>query len=802
MVDIRKFSIATGLSVNTKLWKNCTITWDELLKRLEKTTRTPETQGEYRNLPKSKQDSIKDVGGFVAGNLKNGRRKRENVNYRSIVTLDADFASEDFCDTVDMFAEYTYCIYSTHKHTPEKPRLRLLIPLSRDCTPDEYEAVARCIAEDIGIDMFDDTTYQPQRLMFWASTSIDGEYVFKHSENKLLDVDKVLSTYTDWKDVSQWPYSSRTVKNKERLLKKQEDPTTKKGVIGAFCRTYNVRDVIEKFLSDVYSPCENQDRYTYINGSTSAGLVIYDNGNFAYSNHATDPSGGTLCNAFDLVRLHKFLDLDDNAKEGTPTVKLPSYLAMQDFASKDKEVRLLMHKERTQSCTEDFKGIVESEESSNDDWILELATDSKNNNLPTIDNCLKIFKNDRQLKGKMAYNSFTRRHTALGILPWDKTDEQREWTDADDAGLRHYTESLYGIKSKASIQDAWTLVSMANQYNPVQDYLSSLEWDGISRAETLFIDYLGADDNLYTRASTRKMLTAGVARIFNPGVKYDNVLVLVGPQGCGKSYIIRRLGKHWFSDTLTTVQGKEAYEQLQGFWIIEIAELSALRRNEVEAVKHFTAKSEDAYRAAYGHHTEVRKRQCIFVGTTNQHEFLRDTTGNRRFFPIDVHIERAVKNVFEDLTDYEIDQIWAEVVQIYKQGEKLYMDTDELRKLSEQEQNQHFEESPLTGDVVKYLNTLLPENWGKMDLSDRRLFLNGNDFGVKEEGTVVRDKVCPLEVWCEAFGGDRKDFNYQKSKEIKDIINRTGEWEQVKYSIRFGDIYGNQRGFKRKNDYG
>ena len=126
------------------------------------------------------------------------------------------------------------------------------------------------------------------------------------------------------------------------------------------------------------------------------------------------------------------------------------------------------------------------------------------------------------------------------------------------------------------------------------------------------------------------------------------------------------------------------------------------------------------------------------------------------------------------------------------------MDTDELRKLSEQEQNQHFEESPLTGDVVKYLNTLLPENWGKMDLSDRRLFLNGNDFGVKEEGTVVRDKVCPLEVWCEAFGGDRKDFNYQKSKEIKDIIIRTGEWEQVKKSQRFGNLYGVQRGFIRK----
>ena len=207
---MRTFHIAVGISRNTNIWKNTTVTWEEMLERLKNTVRTPETQGEYRNLPKSKQDSIKDVGGFVGGNLKDGRRKRGCINSRSMITLDADFASEDFCESVEMFAEYTYCIYSTHKHTPEKPRLRLIIPLSRDCSADEYEAVARKIAENIGIDMFDDTTYQPQRLMYWPSTSIDGEYIFEHSENKLLDVEKILSSYNDWKDVSQWPSSSRT----------------------------------------------------------------------------------------------------------------------------------------------------------------------------------------------------------------------------------------------------------------------------------------------------------------------------------------------------------------------------------------------------------------------------------------------------------------------------------------------------------------------------------------------------------------------------------------------------------------
>lgn len=793
---MKTYCIATANDRFTKLWKNMEVTFDELINRLKTTTVTPETMGEFRNLPKSKQDNIKDVGGFVGGRLKNGIRRRENVECRSLLTLDADYATPDFCESIDLFANYSYIIYSTHKHTAEKPRLRLVIPLSRNCTAEEYEAIARKIADEIGIDQFDDTTYQPQRLMYWSSTSIDGEYVFKYSVRNPLDVDCVLARYDDWHNVDEWPFSSRTVKQKNRLLKKQEDPTTKKGVIGAFCRCYDIHTAIEEFLPDVYVKCSADDRYTYANGSTASGLVVYEDGRFAYSNHATDPAGGQLCNAFDLVRIHKYGSLDDDAKQGTPTSKLPSYIAMQEFASNNKAVRLLLHKEREQSCLSDFESDIESE--NDDDWVLELATDGKSNNLPTIDNCMKICQKDKRLRGKIAYNTFTRRHTVLGAMPWNSESESRDWSDVDDAGLRHYIENLYGIKGKAAITDAWSLVSMENSYNPVYDYLTGLKWDGIKRLETFFVDYLGADNNEYTRASTRKTLVAAVARIMNPGIKFDTVLTLVGSQGCGKSYSIKRLGGSWFSDTLTTVQGKEAYEQLQGFWLIEIAELAALRRNEVEAVKHFTAKSEDAYRAAYGHHTEVRKRQCIFIGTTNQHEFLRDQTGNRRFLPIDVHPHRATKSVFEDLTDYEVDMIWAEAVELYKNGEKLFMDTEELRTLAEAEQNRHFEESPLTGDVVKYLNTLLPDDWNKMQLYERRNYLNGYEMGAEQNGTNQRNRVCPLEVWCEAFGGDRKDFTYQKSKEIKDIIMRTGEWEQTKGAKKFGSIYGAQRGFLRK----
>jgi predicted P-loop ATPase len=270
---------------------------------------------------------------------------------------------------------------------------------------------------------------------------------------------------------------------------------------------------------------------------------------------------------------------------------------------------------------------------------------------------------------------------------------------------------------------------------------------------------------------------------------------------------VSRLGGKWLSDTLTSIQGKEAYEELQGFWIIEIAELSALRKHEVEAVKHFIAKQSDSYRAAYDRHVRTRARQCIFFGTTNNAEFLRDATGNRRFLPVDVDPVKARLSVFDDLTDEVRDQIWAEACEIERgtkdrAGEKLYLDTKELRRAAEAEQDRHFEQSPLTGEVEKFLETPLPENWAALDLADRRAYLHaGEDFGVKASGSgankFMREKVCPMEIWCEMLGGDKKDLTTPRSKEISDIILKTGKWEKAKSNLSFGALYGLQRGYKR-----
>src|SRR5690625_5125763 len=263
------------------------------------------------------------------------------------------------------------------------------------------------------------------------------------------------------------------------------------------------------------------------------------------------------------------------------------------------------------------------------------------------------------------------------------------------------------------------MVMLRHQYHPVRDYLDELEWDGVERVGRLFIDYLGADDTEYVREVTRKMLVAAVARVFNPGVKFDHMLVLVGRQGIGKSYILNLLGREWYSDTLDTVQGKEAYEQLHGVWVMEMGELTATKKADIEAIKHFITKQEDNYRVACGRHTRSFPRQCVFFGTTNDTEFLRDRTGNRRFWPVTVGRNPIIKDMWAELTKSEIDQVWAEAVTAYQNKEALYLDT-EMSLIAAEIQEEHVEESSKTGMIKEYLDILLPENWSDLDIHERR----------------------------------------------------------------------------------
>lgn len=786
-------SIATGASSKTKTWKNKTIQWSELVEKLSHTTRTPETVAEYKKLSKAEKGKIKDVGGFVGGCLKNGRRLKGNVQNRTLLTLDLDYIQGDIWSSIELLYDFSVVMYSTHTHTSDNQRLRLVIPLSRPVLPDEYQAIGRMVADDLGIDQFDDTTYEPERLMYWPSTPTDGDYVFKYQDLPWLNPDDILSRYTfGWQDISYWPESSRVRAKISSAIKKQEDPLTKKGIIGAFCRTYTITEVISEFLNEIYVPGADETRYTYAEGSTTGGVVIYDD-KFSYSHHGTDPASNTLCNAFDLVRIHKFGELDDEAKEDTPVNRMPSFTKMSEFAADDKKVIVTIGKEKMQAAQEDF-GVVEDE--SDAEWVKELTYTEQGKLKSTISNFLLIIENEPLLKGKIAYNEFSNRAVVVGQLPWRKKENKSDWNDTDDSGLREFIEKYYSISSTAKCADALALSFEKHSFHPIKDYIDSLMWDGEERIDKLFIDYLGAEDNNYVRTVTRKILVAAVARAFNPGCKFDNMPVLSGPQGIGKSTIIKKLGQEWYSDSLTTVSGKEAYEQLQGVWILEMGEMMATKKADIEATKHFLSKTEDIYRVAYGRRTSRFPRQCVFIGTTNDREFLRDKTGNRRFWPIDVGMKERSKSVFNDLNKYEIDQIWAEAYELYKNNEPLYLNSEEEKEAVKQ-QDSHSEESAKAGLIDEYLNKPITEEWYSLSLNDRRAYIQGGDFGEVPEGNITRTKTCVMEIWCELFNGDPKQLNPLLSREINEILRGFSDWE-LSGRLKFGKCYGQQRAYIRK----
>ena len=783
-------TIATAGSRKSTSWKNQDILWGQLAKRLSITQRTAETQDEYISMSKAKKSEIKDVGGFVGGMLRNGRRKAESIISRSLLTLDIDSVpqGEDPWPTVELVIGCAAILYSTHSHSEKSPRLRLVIPLSRKTTPDEYAALSRRIAGDIGIDMCDDTTYEAHRLMYWPSTPIDAKYRFEIADAPWLNVDEQLARYKDWRDINEWPVSSRKTEIMRRLAKKQGDPLEKPGIVGAFNRIYSVEDAIEQFLPDVYSPSVMENRYDYIPADSSAGVVIYDEGKFAYSHHATDPICGKLCNAFDLVRLHLFGDQDDIAAPGTPVNRLPSYTAMSELAIGDESVRKNLAEHKLKELSAAF------DENENTEWLSELTMNLKGKVEATIDNAFIIIMNDPELRGKYYFDEFKERPIVCGDMPWVRLCNRPSevWTDSDDAGVRRLIEKKYDIDSLSKIRDAVDLAMLKLKRHPVREYLSALSWDGIKRADTIFIDYLGAEDSVYTREVTRKALIGAVARIMSPGCKHDHILVLVGPQGCRKSTTLARLGKHWFSDSLYTLSGKDAYEQLQGYWIIEMGEMAATRKVELEQIKQFISKQADNFRSAYARRTQEHPRQCAFFGSTNDEEFLRDPTGGRRFWPVAVTEEgRGRASAF---TDEVVDQVWAEIVMRYNAGEQWYL-SEEAEIIARAVQSAHTEQNGKQGVIENFLETLVPEKWEERDLSARLMFYNGS-FEDDEKGTERRNRVCALEIWTELFKGDIKTYTQAQAREITGILRQIKGWKFYG-SAYCGKPYGRQRAFVR-----
>ena len=822
LLNDKKINIATAGNRTSKHWQNSTLMWSRFCEKLKTPVRSSESLSEYLAFPKSRQDNLKDVGGFVGGSLQGERRKASAIIDRDLITLDMDNIPREGTGDIIKRVGSLGCaaaVYSTRKHSNYAPRVRVIIPLAQPVTADEYEPIARKAAELIGISFCDPTTFEVSRLMYWPSCSSDSEYVFEVFDKPFCDGKALLDKYEDWKDVTSWPQVPGIAQLEKKRLSKQEDPTQKRGLVGAFCRAYSITEAMERFVPGTYEETTTPGRYTYVVGTTTGGAIVYDGNLFLYSHHATDPCSGQLVNAFDLVRLHMFGDRDDKAKEGTPPAKMPSYLAMKELAAGDKVVTELLARERIEEANRAFgigDAAIGSAEDEADhktqpatqetpaepiegayDWISKLTYDINGQIDKTIDNAVIIAENDPLLKGKIALDVFAGKGMATGALPWDDRKNVRPWTDTDTAQFARYLEKTYKIKGKILIDQALLITASEHKYNEVDAYLKNLKWDGVKRLDTVLIDYLGAEDNVYTRAVMHKTLCAAVYRAVEDCIKFDNMPILVGKQGIGKSTLLRYLGLDWFSDSLTTFDGKDAVEMIQGQWIVEVGELTALNRQETNAIKQFMSKADDVYRKPYGRITERLPRRCVFFGTSNETAFLRDQTGNRRFWPVDVGITEPTKSIWDDLPG-EVDQIWAEAYMYYAIGEKLHI-SKEVEAMAEVIQRNHMEDSHLKGLIMDFLEKKVPATWNQMSVQDRRMFLSGNS---NYEGKLIdMDRVCAAEIWAEVMNGDIKQLsqNPRLSREINTVLSYIPGWEKVSSTIRCGP-YGVQKGFRKSVD--
>jgi len=764
---MRELAFCIGNSRAALVWHPGKMTMDALWEKLQNPIRTAETSAQYHAMKKREKDAVKDKGGFLPGTLKGTRRKATEVISRSMITLDHDRLKPG---CFDAFA-FKHCaiVYTTHSHTPEAPRARILVPLTRDVTPDEYNAIARYLADEIGMDTVDLCSFKINQLMYWPTASSDGEYICRQYEGDWLDPDVFLAAHPNWQDCSSLPTAPGEKEAVERERKRQADPLSKEGIVGAFCRAYSIQEGIQTFLSDVYEPTTDENRWGYTKSASIPGVMIYD-GKFAYSHHASDPAYGKLCNAYDLVGTHLF-DGD--------------FTQMAEFAAKDEKVRTLALKERQERAAEEF-----SEE---DDWKDKLVRQKKSTQLEnSLYNIKLIMQNDPYMKN-IVFNQLADGMEIKGEVPW--AHPGKFWRDADDAQLICYVDDNYGTFSARNYDIAVAKAVDDRSYHPIREYFAALPpWDGVARVDTLLIDYLGAADNAYTRAVSRKVLCAAYRRIKEPGIKFDYMPVLNGAQGIGKSTFIANLGMDWFSDSLTLsdMNDKTAAEKLQGYWILEIGELAGMKKADLDKVKAFVSRVDDKYRASFGRRVTSHPRQCVFFGTTNsENGYLRDITGNRRYW--NIKLSGSSKYRPWQMTSELVQQIWAEVMILADAGEKLYLPPD-LEEYAKEEQREAMEHDEREGLVRLYLDTLLPANWDEMDLYQRREFLRGDD--TTPVGTDVRVIVSNMEIWCECFSRKKEDLRSMDSYAIAAIMSRLPEWEKQPTPQRIA-IYGLQRIYRR-----
>ncbi len=399
------------------------------------------------------------------------------------------------------------------------------------------------------------------------------------------------------------------------------------------------------------------------------------------------------------------------------------------------------------------------EQNSSNSVMNMLEYDEKGFVKQTTNNYKIIFENDEKYKNLFGFDSFSNK-----IVKFTKTGA-KTWSDSDDSAMRCDIETEYGLYNQQKYYDAFSKVSSERSFHPIKDIIENEEWDGKPRIDKFLVDIMKCDDTDYTREVSRMIFYGGISRLYQPGCKFDYMPILIGPQGTYKSTIVNWLAIHDdFAGDINTIEGKDALDNIQGRWICEFSELLALvRTRDVEAMKSFTTKCVDKYRASYERRAKEYPRQCIFIGTTNDIQFLFDKTGNRRYLPISIGLKPRELDDKEQYVREYIIECWREALYLYKNHKTYLTIPKKYYKDVLLAQESAVEDDPKMGILLDYLNE-------------------------KKEG----DRVCIMEIFTNCFNNVKKNYTRLDGKEISRMLANLPDWERSNSTHRF-ETFGTQK---------
>lgn len=775
IADTTTFTVTTAPKRESLHWSEETVTWGDLRTWMRTPAKVKACGSYVMGTFNLSDEQHKNAQGdpYLCRNKRH--RTKRAARDRSALTLDVDHAEQGFLaqlvDTLGLAA----LVHTTYSHTAEQPRYRIILPLDRLVTPEEYAYAANVMMDQLGAAQFDQGSNQAERYMFRPAHSPDQPYDWREITGPVARVDDLLSQWDP--DLSSLPVP--------RVGKNKRDPFEIEGPVGAFNRAY---DDWDKLIQEYELPYENcgADRYKLVGATAAAGMGPAGPG-FVYSHHANDPAYGVMCSAFDLTRLHLHGELDEGVKAGTPINRMPSYKAMLETATKDVNVvRILVGADFEQ----DLQDIADNDGSTmtTTAWKTDLALDSRTGVMQdVIRNWDLITKNDPVFQG-LYFNELSMAIETDRDLPWRKLEQGQEtFGNRDRSALYLYLERVYQVRAaRGYIDDLINEVACKRWVNPARDYLTGLKWDGVPRVERALP---GAADTPFNRLVARKVLTAAAARMLDPGCKWDHMLILQGDEGLGKTHWIERMAKGWDA-ALGKIGDKDTLLLLQRSWIVISDEGHSLKKADFDAQKEFLTRTADVFRMPFERETQAHPRHCVIWGSINDDVFLQRQQGNRRF--LIVKCERKVD--FDALTDDYIDQVWAEAVHLYRAGEKLYLIGDES-ELAADARESFTEEDSLAGLIQHYVETKVPKDWAHRSTESRTLWLMNSADDLGEPGTEPITEVCSVQLWVEALGRRRGEARRVDLLEINRALKSLPGWELI--GDKWVPQYGTQKVYRR-----